>query len=148
MSNEVEIPKPARKPRATSKVAKTAPDAVVSVGIEEVVESTDNNVINPNPVSTTKRVPKSNNRSNSDGVVSSVAADIALQNFVITETVERVAVPEDKVALWSEKNARWDQVGSISKGYNIVTKEVADKWITLTGIRIATPEEIVTYYGK
>lgn len=147
MSNKVEIPKPARKPRATSKVAKTAPDEVISAGIEEVVESTEDNVINPNPVSTKKRVPRSNTRANNNGVVGSAAADTALEKFDIVQEVEETNVPEDKVALWSEKNVRWDGL-TITKGYNIVTKEAADKWTTLNGIRIATPEEIVTYYGK
>ena len=147
MSNEVEIPKPARKPRATSKVAKTAPEAVVSAGIEEVIASTEDNVINPNPVNTKKRVPRSNTRTNGDGIVGSAAADIALQKFDVVETVEETDVPEDKVALWSEKNVRWNG-STIAKGYNIVTKEAADKWLTLNGIRIATPEEIVTYYGN
>lgn len=147
MSNEVEIPKPARKPRATSKVAKTAPDAVVSAGIEEVVASTEENVINPNPAITKKRVPRSNTSSNNNGVVGSVAADIALEKSDVVEAVEETNVPEDKIALWSEKNVRWDGL-TITKGYNIVTKEAADKWTTLNGIRIATPEEIVTYYGN
>lgn len=147
MSNEVEIPKPARKPRATSKVAKTAPEAVISAGIEEVVASTDDNVINPNPVTTKKRASKSNTRTDDNGIVGSVAADVALQKFEVEEAVEETDTPEDKVALWSEKNVRWNG-STITKGYNIVTKEAADKWLTLNGIRIATPEEIVTYYGN
>jgi hypothetical protein len=148
MSETVEIPKPARKPRATSKVAKTAPEAVVSVGIEEVsAPAEDNNVINPNPVQKTKRTPRSNNRSDENGVIGSAAADIALIKDDQPSAAPAAATEDGKVALWSQKNVRWDGL-TVSKGYNIVTKEAADKWLTLDGIRIATPEEIVTYYGK
>ena len=147
MSDQIEIPKPARKPKRAAAVEVVAPVEVSSVIIEESIENIENNVINPNP-RVVKRIPKSNTRANNDGVVSSFAADIALQKFVVEEIKETVSIPEDKVALWSERNIRWEEVGSISTGYNIMTKEVADKWLTLRGIRIATPEEVATYYGK
>jgi hypothetical protein len=146
MSDQVEIPKPARKSKKAA-VEVVAPTEISSVVVEEAVENTENNVINPNP-RVVKRIPKSNTRANNDGVVSSFAADIALQKFVVEEVKETVSIPEDKIALWSERNIRWEEVGSISTGYNIVTKEVADKWLTLRGIRVATPEEVATYYGK
>jgi hypothetical protein len=147
MSESVEIPKPARKPKATPKVAETAPEVVIAASIEEVSTPKNDNVIAPKSTRTGKGARKSNVRTVENNAIGSFAADIALQKFKVTETVERIAVPEDKIALWSEKNVRWDGL-NISKGYNIVTKEAADKWLTLTGIRIATPEEIVSYYGK
>jgi hypothetical protein len=146
MSDQVEIPKPARKSKNAA-VEVVASTEISSVVVEEAVENTEENVINPN-ARVVKRVPRSNTQSNNDGIVSSFAADIALQKFVVEEVKETVSIPEDKVALWSERNIRWEEVGSISTGYNIVTKEVADKWLTLRGIRVATPEEVATYYGK
>ena len=52
-----------------------------------------------------------------------------------------------KVALYSTKSVRWEEVGSITKGYNIVTKAQADKWLTRGHVRIATPEEVQKAFG-
>jgi hypothetical protein len=53
----------------------------------------------------------------------------------------------DKVALYSTKSVRWEEVGSLSRGYNIVTKAKADKWLTRGHVRIATPEEVKKAFG-
>jgi uncharacterized protein YaiL (DUF2058 family) len=147
MSESIEIPKPARKPKAASKVAETAPETVISVNIQEAVVPVDNNVIAAKTTNAKVGSRKSNIRTVENNAIGSFAADIALQKFKVTETIEKIVVPEDKIALLSERNIRWDGI-SISKGYNIVTKEAADKWLTLPGIRIATPEEIITHYSK
>jgi len=39
-------------------------------------------------------------------------------------------------------------VGSVSKGYNIVSKAEAAKWQGRSHIRPATPEEVAAHYGK
>jgi len=52
-----------------------------------------------------------------------------------------------KVAVYSQKNLRWNLVGSLAPGYNIVTKEAAEKWLTLSSVREATPEEVADHYG-
>lgn len=59
------------------------------------------------------------------------------------------AKPEDvnKVAVHSTRNVDWPGVGKVSKGYNIVTAEQADKWSTRDHIRIATPEEVAGEFG-
>lgn len=54
----------------------------------------------------------------------------------------------NKVAVFAEKNLHWRGVGSVSAGYNIVTKEAAAKWLTQKSVRSATPEEVAAYYGK
>lgn len=53
----------------------------------------------------------------------------------------------DKVALHSTSNVRWPEVGSLYKGYNIVTKDQADKWLTRSHVRLATPEEVKKALG-
>jgi hypothetical protein len=53
----------------------------------------------------------------------------------------------EKVALHSTKSVRWEEVGSISKGYNIVTKAQAEKWLTRGHVRIASPEEVQKAFG-
>jgi hypothetical protein len=55
--------------------------------------------------------------------------------------------PVGKFAIYSEKNMNWVGVGVVKKGYNIVTKEAADKWLTRKGIREATAEEVASHYG-
>jgi len=53
----------------------------------------------------------------------------------------------EKVALHSTKSVRWEEVGAISRGYNIVTKAQADKWLTRKHVRIASPEEVQKAFG-
>jgi len=56
--------------------------------------------------------------------------------------------PQEKVAIYSTKNLHWLNVGILERGYNIVTKDQSEKWLTRKDVRIATPEELVSYYGK
>lgn len=53
----------------------------------------------------------------------------------------------DKVALYSTSNVRWPEVGVLYKGYNVVDKNSADKWLTRSHVRPATPEEIEKAIG-
>lgn len=54
----------------------------------------------------------------------------------------------EKVALFSTKNLSWSGVGSLVKGYNILNKSVAEKWLAKTSqVRLATPEEVKKEYG-
>jgi hypothetical protein len=61
-------------------------------------------------------------------------------------TVKKEGKPE-KVAIYSSKNASWNGVGTVYRGYNIVLPEHADKWLTRTHIRPATPEEVAKEFG-
>jgi len=62
------------------------------------------------------------------------------------KTSENVS-KDNKVALWSEKNLRWNLVGYLNRGFSFVSKEDADKWLSLRGVREASPEEIKAHYG-
>jgi hypothetical protein len=67
--------------------------------------------------------------------------------------VERAVVEEEedttpKVAVYSNGNIHWDEVGIIATGYNLVTEEAAAKWVTLGGVRLATPEEVAKEFAK
>lgn len=53
-----------------------------------------------------------------------------------------------KVAIYTSKNLHWAQVGSLKAGYNIVTKEESEKWLSHKAVRLATPEEVAKHYGK
>ena len=55
---------------------------------------------------------------------------------------------DEKVAVYSERNLSWNGVGTLEVGYNIVTKEASEKWVTHKAVRPATPEEVARFYGK
>ena len=76
------------------------------------------------------------------GAIGSMAADGPKK-----ESKPESADLSGKVALYSTKSVRWEEVGSITKGYNIVTKAQADKWLTRGHVRIATPEEVQKAFG-
>jgi hypothetical protein len=61
---------------------------------------------------------------------------------------EKAAEVKEKVALYSTKNVTWSEVGKVYRGYNIVEKEAAEKWLTRSHIRTATPEEVAKEFGK
>jgi hypothetical protein len=75
------------------------------------------------------------------GAIGSMAADGP------KKTIKPEVELSDKVAIHSTKSVRWESVGSISKGYNIVTKAQADKWLTRGHVRIATAEEVQKAFG-
>jgi len=63
--------------------------------------------------------------------------------------VEKIVDITDKVALYSTRNIHWGSgIGSLKVGYNIVSKEASEKMVTHKAVRIATPEELASYYGK
>jgi len=92
-----------------------------------------------------KSIAKKNNidLKNAKTKVDILNAFMGIENVV----VKNEELPE-KVALYSIKNKHNSQIGSLKFGYNIVTKEVADKWLAIKGVRLATPEEVANYYGK
>ena len=50
-------------------------------------------------------------------------------------------------AIYSVKNLYWAEVGALTEGYNIVTKEDSEKWLTRKDVRSASPEEVARYFG-
>jgi len=58
------------------------------------------------------------------------------------------SVLDDKVALHSTRNVNWPGVGKVVKGYNIVSAVAAERWLTRSHVREATPEEIAKEYGN
>lgn len=146
MSEEISASQ-ARKNRATEMVA----EETVVVNNVSIVEQEDAPVNNDDQkvitgAKKTKSPRTSNMQSKEDNTLGSRAADSALNRKKDTSASKPEA--DEKVALWSSKNIRWSEVGTLTKGYNIVTKEAAEKWIDKVGIREATAEEVATYYGK
>ena len=77
---------------------------------------------------------------------------IEILEIIKTWTPEKITEPvidkNEKVAVYSQKSLFWNGLGELKKGYNIVTKEASEKWTTHKAVRIATPSEVATYYGK
>lgn len=71
----------------------------------------------------------------------------------VERPVKKAAAPkkaksQDTVAILSTRNVTWNGVGKVYRGYNIVSKEAAEKWLTRDHCRIATPEEVAKGFGK
>jgi len=77
-----------------------------------------------------------------------VIASFHPNNKAPSDLKEEVKQPEEKVALYSTRNIHWNGLGSLAVGYNIVSKEASEKMITHKAVRIASPEEVASYYGK
>ena len=60
----------------------------------------------------------------------------------------KVKATEEKVVVYSTKNVTWSEVGKVYRGFNVVTKEAADQWLTRSHIRAATDEEVAKEFGK
>jgi hypothetical protein len=146
MSEEISASQ-ARRNRATDTVAEeTVVVNNVNIVEQEVapMDKDDQKIITG--AKKTKSPRTSNMQSKEDNTLGSKAADSALNRK--KDTTSSKPEVDEKVALWSDKNIRWSEVGTLNKGYNIVTKEAADKWLDKAGIREATAEEVATYYGK
>jgi hypothetical protein len=74
-----------------------------------------------------------------------ITSPVSLNKSAGTKAPEKMT--PTKVAVYSEKNLRWNMIGTLTPGYNIVTKEAAEKWLTLNSVREATPEEVADHYG-
>lgn len=103
----------------------------------------DSRVVGSSTIVKEKRTPTSATKSDDGGVVTTTSAD----NFK-NKVFEKIKNPDNlKVAIYSEKNMHWVSVGRISKGYNIVSEEASEKWLSRKAVRKATPQEVATYYG-
>jgi hypothetical protein len=132
----------AEEPVVETKVEEVAAENNIQASVSEVSESSD--AITTNDLS----------RSASD----TVQAVGSIVNGVIgvTQTprsVKQPAAPSAKksdrtVAIHSTKNVSWSGVGKVYRGYNIVTPEQSEKWLTRNHIRLATPEEVAKEFGR
>lgn len=104
--------------------------------------SEENVIKNPVPKNFQKRVesisPVKNGVIGTDKVIPKAKQKI---------TVKKIEEPYEKVALFSSRNVSLQGVGEIKKGYNIVSRESAEKWLSRDHVREATPEEIAEEFG-
>jgi len=79
-----------------------------------------------------------------EGVIGATTAPRAPERKKSARSTEK----KETVALYSTKNVTWPEVGKVYRGYNIVDKDAAGKWLTRSHIRTATPEEVAKEFGK
>ena len=115
----------------------------IEAGISEAQEYSETVIQAP---SKTRLAPRSNAHSNDDGVITVHSAE---KNYPPVKAEKKDPEVEfGQVAVYSAKNLHWQGVGKLQPGYNILSKEVAEKWLTNKHVREATAEEVATYYGK
>lgn len=88
--------------------------------------------------------------STKEEILETILNFVPIEEFPESKTPRKEVVKEsgEKVAIHSLKNLYWGGLGDISRGYNIVSKEASEKWVTHKAVRLATPEEVASYYGK
>lgn len=106
--------------------------------IEEVVPE-PTVIVAPEPVETAPAIT-----SVEDGVIGT--GKVAKKKATPAPKAADIA-PGDRAAIFASRNIHWQGLGKIQKGYTIVSKEDAEKWVTLPSVRLATPEEIKTHLG-
>lgn len=115
----------------------------IEAGISEAEEYSETVIQAP---SKTRPTPRSNVHANDDGVIGVHSAE---KDYPPVKAEKKdPEVGDEQVAVHSAKNLHWQGVGKLKPGYNILSKEAAEKWLTNKHVREATPEEVATYYGK
>lgn len=81
-----------------------------------------------------------------DGAIGSAKVTKAPKPAPVAKS-KKAVVKDEKVAIYSERNVSWEGVGKIYRGFNIVSKDAAEKWVSRPYVRLATPEEVAREYG-
>jgi hypothetical protein len=128
-----QAPEPVQAPeqvQASEPVAETAVEAAVEAPVVEAVVEAP-----------AVEEPEQALGFTATGAIGSMAADGPKRD-------NKVQGLGDKVAIYSTKNVRWEEAGgAVYKGVNIVKKDQADKWLTRSHVRTATPEEVKKALG-
>lgn len=124
----------------------SAPEPVVEPVVEEapvVVEPVKEDVITGSSMPASENVNMVGLVGN--GAIGSVTAPRPKKSGAKKSAPEKKA---ETVAVYSTRNVTWNGVGKVYRGYNIVEKTAADKWLTRDHIRLATPEEVAKEFGR
>jgi hypothetical protein len=126
----------------------TTEELAADLGIEATIEEVKDDkqaegvISAPEPVESVKKVPAI--APVADGVIGSASASVTKASKK-PKPVDGKKV--EKVAVYSSKNVTWTGVGKLYVGFNIVTEEQAEKWLTRNHTRLATPEEVAKEFG-
>lgn len=122
--------------------------AVTSVSEKLGIESSISEVVSEtagNNTASSKKQPSKRTKAGAakDGAIRSAGAEAKPK----TNSAKQGKIGKVTTAIYSTKNVYWQGVGKVSKGFNIVSHEEAEQWLTRKHIRIATPEEVAEEYG-
>jgi hypothetical protein len=126
-----------------TKVEEVAEELGITAAIAEDTTTVEENNVIGSTEKITKEDPKSSIASLKSGAIGSVSADRPAK-----KPVKKAEPKEETVAIHSTRNVTWNGVGKVYRGYNIVSKTAADKWLTRDHTRLATPSEVATEFGK
>lgn len=135
----------AEEPVIAPDVAEKAAEVVEEILTEAKIEEA------PKPAEDVITGPKGSGTSEAQALGSVVDGVIGTGKVAKKAAAPKPAKPvvtvDDAVAIYSTRNMHWEGVGKISKGYNIVSKEASEKWLTKANIRLADPKEVAKGYG-
>jgi len=132
---------PVIAPDVADKAAEIVAEIIAEAKIEEAPKPAED-VITTN--TSTAATEKPALGSVADGVIGTSTIK-SVKKAASTKKVEEKR--DDAVAVYSSKNIHWEGVGKLSKGFNVVSKDAAEKWLTKDGIRLADPKEVAKGYG-
>jgi galactitol-specific phosphotransferase system IIB component len=147
LEQQLEVVEPIVEPVVEPVVVETK---VEEVAVENNIQASVTEAVESNDAITTSDF----SRSSSDTVQSIGSVENGVIGVAQTPRPEKKAVmsmsQESKktVAIHSTKNVSWTGVGKVYRGYNIVTPEQSEKWLTRNHIRLATPEEVAKEFGR
>jgi hypothetical protein len=126
-----------------TKVEEVAEELGITATIAEDTTTVEENNVIGSTEKVTKTEPKSSVVSLKSGAIGSGSADRPVK-----QPKKKPEPKEETVAIHSTRNVTWNEVGKVYRGYNIVSKSAADKWLTRDHTRLATPEEVAREFGK
>ena len=126
-----------------TKVEEVAEELGITASIAEDATTVEENNVIGSTKNVTKEDPKSSVVNLKSGAIGSGSADRPAK-----KSNPKAEPKAETVAIHSTRNVTWNEVGKVYRGYNIVSKSAADKWLTRDHTRLATPEEVAREFGK
>lgn len=126
-----------------TKVEEVAEELGISATIAEDTTTVEENNVIGSTENITKEELKSSVVGLKSGAIGSGSADRPAK-----KSNPKAEPKAETVAIHSTRNVTWNEVGKVYRGYNIVSKSAADKWLTRDHTRLATPEEVAREFGK
>jgi hypothetical protein len=127
-------------PMPETKVEEVAVENNIQASVTEAAETTD--------AITTSDFGRGSGTVSAVGQVANGVIGVTQVERKVEKPSTIVKKSNKTVAIHSTKNVSWNGVGKVYRGYNIVTPEQAEQWLTRNHIRIATPEEVAKEFGR
>lgn len=139
-------------PEAALEETPVVAEAVEAIAEEPKVEEVkaDEPAEEPTAITTSNFARSSEDTKQALGSVADGVIGVAKAPVAPAKPKKATAKPKktDTVAIYSTRNVTWNGVGKVYIGYNIVDKDAADKWLSRSHTRLATPEEVAKEFGK